>query len=101
MIERLIEEGIDFQVCVSRIYFKGGLTSKNYSGLDYALICSDKNLSRLREIKKEDGNFTFTRYHYNKVFHNMKNHEVRDFKAKQHLFKKVLHCEHGRVYELK
>lgn len=99
MIEKLIEEGITFSVCVSRVY--GVKISNLYSALDYCLICNNKHHERLKELKKDDGNFCFHKIGYGKVCHNMRHYEIRDFKAKQNLFKKVLHCEHGRVYELK
>lgn len=102
MIDTLIEEGIEFSVCVARVYMKKTVTANNYSALDYFMISPIKNRNKLNKLKENDFTYSFGRSHRKDVLiKNMSAANIKEFKEKQHLFKKVLHGEHGRVYELK
>lgn len=99
LIQRLIEEKIPFQVCVARTFLK---RNSQYSGLDFFIIANKKYSEKLAALKKEEYRYGFGRSNRNDVlWHNMSRRDVAEFKEMQNSFNKALHCEWGRVYELK
>ncbi len=99
LIQRLIEENIPFSVCVARTFLKAGA---QYSGLDFFMIADKKHCKKLAKLKDEEYRYGFGRSHRADVlWHNMSRRDIEEFKGMQKDFKKALHCEWGRVYELR
>ncbi len=99
LIQRLIEENIPFSVCVARTFLK---ENSQYSGLDFFMIADRKHRMKLAKLKEEEYRYGFGRSYRNDIlWHNMSRKDIQEFKARQDDFKKALHCEWGRVYELR
>lgn len=92
IFEQLSENNICFAVVVSQSQFtdKSDLFDR-----DYFIIISDKDRKKVRRLD-------FNQFQNSDVCErNLSEKEIREFKSKINDFQKVIHNEHGRVYELK
>lgn len=107
MLKQLINEGINFAVCSNVITAKGVFDTHAF---DYFILLNQKDRKKLidigiyvpqKKITTETETSSMMTIKNRTIEITMGESEIIEFKNYAPLFKKVLHNEHGKVYELR